>query len=469
MLLTISTTHKPATDLGYLLYKHPDKLQSFDMSFGKIHVFYPEASEDKCTAALLLEIDPIGLVRNNKGPSGEGFALEHYVNDRPYVASSFMSVSIAKVFSSAMNGTCRDKPELVEVKMPFEVNINVLQSKGGELFLRKLFEPLGYEVAVKEYILDEQFPEWGNSKYFAVTLKNVLRLRDILSHLYVLIPVLDNDKHYWISEHEVQKLYEKGEGWLKDHPEKDQIVKRYLRNLRALTKVAFTKLMEGEPEKDEGLMEINEESLEMKKELSLHEQRLTRALEEIKLAGAERILDLGCGEGRLLRLLMKENQFKEIVGMDVSYRSLEIAKERLNLDRLPPKQKDRIKLIQGALTYKDKRLKGYDAAAVVEVIEHLDISRLSAFERVIFEFARPLTIVITTPNAEYNIKYENLSAGKFRHNDHRFEWTRKEFEKWATTIADKHNYEVRFAPVGDWDEEVGAPSQMGVFKVKLQY
>jgi 3' terminal RNA ribose 2'-O-methyltransferase Hen1 len=466
MLLTISTTHKPATDLGYLLYKHPDKLQSFDMSFGKIHVFYPEASADKCTVALLLEIDPIGLVRNNKGPSGEGFVLEHYVNDRPYVASSFMSVSIAKVFSSAMNGTCKERQELVEVKMPFEININVLRSKGGELFLRKLFEPLGYEVSVKQFVLDEQFPEWGESKYFSVTLKNTLRLRDVLSHLYVLIPVLDNDKHYWIGEHEVQKLYEKGEGWLKDHPEKDQIVNRYLRNLKALTKVAFAKLMEGEPEKDEETIELNEESAEMKRELSLHEQRLTRALEEIKLAGAERILDLGCGEGKLLRLLMKENQFKEIIGMDVSYRSLEIAKERLNLDRLPPKQKNRIKLIQGALTYKDKRLKGYDAAAVVEVIEHLDISRLTAFERVIFEFARPLTIVITTPNAEYNVKYENLSAGKFRHTDHRFEWTRNEFEMWAIAIAEKHNYEVRFAPVGDWDEEVGAPSQMGIFKIK---
>lgn len=202
------------------------------------------------------------------------------------------------------------------------------------------------------------------------------------------------------------------------------------------------------------------------KKISLHQQRLNKALDELKLSGAQSVLDLGCGEGKLLKLLMKEAQFDNIVGMDVSYRTLEIAKVRLNYERLPQKQKERLRLIHGSLTYRDKRLKGFDAAAVIEVIEHLDLSRLASFERVVFESARPLTVVITTPNAEYNVKYEALSEGAFRHSDHRFEWTRAEFERWASGIATKYNYEVRFEPIGDWDEEVGAPSQMGVFKIK---
>jgi 3' terminal RNA ribose 2'-O-methyltransferase Hen1 len=466
MLLTITTTHKPATDLGYLLYKHPGKLQSFEISSGQVHIFYPEASEEKSTVALLLDIDSVGLVRNSKGPSGEGFALENYVNDRPYVASSFMSAAIAKAFGTAMNGTCKDKPELPEVKMPFEVTIQVLPSRGGEKFLRSLFEPLGYEVEAVQLVLDASYPEWGNSRYFSVTLRNTIRLKDLLSQLYLLIPVLDNDKHYWISEHEIQKLEEKGAGWLQEHPLKEQIIKRYLKNLGRYTKVALANLLKDEPEKAD-LEESPEESDtdEKPEKVSLHNQRLHKALEEIKLSGAERVLDLGCGDGKLMRLLLREKQFTEIAGMDVSWRSLEIAKDKLNIDRIPEKQKQRIKLFQGSLTYRDSRLKEYDAAAVVEVIEHLDPGRLEAFEKVLFESAKPATVVITTPNAEYNSKYESLTAGSFRHSDHRFEWNRPEFETWCSRVAEKYNYTVTFAPVGDWDESVGAPSQMAVFKI----
>jgi 3' terminal RNA ribose 2'-O-methyltransferase Hen1 len=150
--------------------------------------------------------------------------------------------------------------------------------------------------------------------------------------------------------------------------------------------------------------------------------------------------------------------------MDVAYRSLEIAHDRLKLDRMPENQRDRIKLIHGSLTYRDKRLEGYDAAAVVEVIEHLDPSRLAAFERVLFSAARPRTVVVTTPNREYNVRWETLPAGRFRHKDHRFEWTRGEFQAWAESVCDRFGYSATFAPVGPVDEEVGAPTQMAMFK-----
>jgi 3' terminal RNA ribose 2'-O-methyltransferase Hen1 len=461
MLLTITTTHTPATDLGYLLHKNPARVQSVDLSAGQAHIFYPEASPERCTVALLLDIDPVGLVRNARSPSGDNFALEHYVNDRPYVASSFLAVALSKAFATAMNGTCKDRPGLVDTPLPFMVTLSVLPARGGEALLRRLFEPLGYSVTAQGYPLDEQFPDWGPSRYFTVTLSHRLRLRDLLAHLYVLIPVLDNDKHYWIGEHEVEKLLAKGEGWLQAHPEWEQITRRYLKNLGALTRRAFSLLDADDPEAEEP-DEVPTEVAARRQ--SLHLLRLESAFEQLKASGATRVLDLGCGEGKLLRLLLREKQFQTILGMDVSPRTLEIARDKLHLDRLPEREQQRITLIQGSVVYRDKRLQGYDAAAVVEVIEHLDPARLEAFGGVVFGHARPGTVVVTTPNAEYNRLYESLSAGAFRHADHRFEWTRAEFEAWGGQIAGTYGYSVRFHPVGPESPDAGAPSQMAVFE-----
>ncbi len=459
MLLTLTTTYRPATDLGFLLHKHPDRFQSVDLAIGKAHIFYPESSEERTTIALLIDIDPVGMVRGKKGR--QGTTLDHYVNDRPYVASSFMSTAIAKAFSTAMNGTCSGKPELVNVKMPFEVKIAVLPSpKGGELLIRKLFEPLGYTVKLQRHILDEQFEDWGESKYFTLELSHTLTVQALLTHLYVLIPVLDNDKHYYVSQKEIDKLLDKGKGWLEDHPEKEQIVRRYLINLRGLTRKALEKLNEGE---DKDIHEEEEEPAIAEIKQSLHQQRLSLVLEKLKESGAERVVDLGCGEGKLLRMLLKEKQFTKIAGMDVSYYGLLKAKDRLRYDRMAPMQKERLELFQGALTYQDKRLEGYDAAAIVEVIEHLDEARLKSFERVVFECAQPKTVIITTPNVEYNVLFEKMEEGKLRHKDHRFEWTRAEFQQWAKRVAEKNNYKVEFLPIGEEDEKVGAPSQMGIF------
>ena len=458
MLLTITTTRAPATDLGYLLHKNPERLQSFPLAFGQAHVFYPEASAERCTAALLLDIDPIGLVRNRRGPAGEGHALEQYVNDRPYVASSFLSVAIAQVFGSALAGRSKERAELAEAKLPLTARLAVLPCRGGEKFLRQLFEPLGYCVAAREHPLDPQFPDWGASPYFTVELTAECRLHELLSHLYVLIPVLDNDKHYWVAEDEVEKLLRHGDGWLRDHPACDIITRRYLKHQRSLASLALARLADEADDVRAAEDEIVEERVH------LNEQRLGAVLAVLKDCGAQRVLDLGCGPGKLLKRLLGDKQFTEIVGVDVAHHALEIAHDRLRLERLPDKQRERIRLLHGALTYRDKRLAGFDAAAVVEVIEHLDPPRLSAFERVLFEFARPRTVVITTPNVEYNVKFETLPAGQLRHRDHRFEWTRQQFQDWATRTASRFGYEVRFLPVGPEDPVLGAPTQLGVFK-----
>lgn len=462
MLLTLSTTHHPAHDLGYLLHKHPERFQSFDLSFGKAHVFYPEAADERCVACLLLEVDSVGIVRG-RNPD-QAFLLDQYVNDRPYAASSFLSVAISQVFGSALQGRCGNRPELAGAAIPLAARIDVLAVRGGEPFLRAVFEPLGYAVEAVRCPLDERFPDWGESPYFAVTIRKTTTLAELLTHLYVLVPVFDGKKHYHVGGDELEKLLAKGEGWLAGHPRKEEIVRRYLRFQGSLSRMALARLTQ-EDEADDGEDETPAEKAEdAETALSLNDQRLETVAAALRGSGAKRVLDLGCGEGKLIRALLQDRQFEEIVGLDVSMRALEIAQRRLKVDRLPSKQAQRVRLIHGSLTYRDKRLEGFDAAALVEVIEHLDPPRLAALERVVFEFAQPQTVVLTTPNREFNVTWESLPAGQFRHSDHRFEWTRQEFEAWAKRVAERFGYGVRFLPVGPEHPEFGPPTQMGIFR-----
>lgn len=463
MIFTITYTQPPATDLGYLLHKNPSRPQTFELNHGKAHIFYPEATSERCTVALLLDIDPVDLARGKKGSSGEG-GLFDYVNDRPYVSSSFMSVAISRVFGTAMSGKCKEKPELAAIKLPLKAKIMMLPCKGGEEIIYRLFEPLGYKVDVEGYMLDEKFPKWGKSRYYTVSLEGEVRVRDLLNHIYVLIPVLDSEKHYWVGEDEIDKLFQHGEGWLVDHPEKELITGRYLIRKKRLVNQALKRLLEAsdvvddENEDDEPLK--NEET---EKKLNLNQQRLGTVVAVLKSVNAKKVIDLGCGEGNLLSLLLKDKSFEQITGVDVSYSVLERAKDRLKIDRLPEMQRKRISLFQSSLVYRDKRFSGYDAATVIEVIEHLDENRLQAFEKVLFEFTRPQTVIVSTPNKEYNFHFQNLFEGNLRHRDHRFEWTRKEFETWAVKVAEKYGYSVRFLQIGEIDDEFGSPTQMGVF------
>ncbi|MEU5383458.1 3' terminal RNA ribose 2'-O-methyltransferase Hen1 [Kitasatospora cineracea] len=526
MFVSISTTgtaENPASDLGFLLHKHPDKVQRFATAHGTAHVFYPEAGEQACTAALLLEIDPTALLRQGRGKGRSGspdLALAQYVNDRPYAASSLLAVALRTVYRSAMKGECAHRPELPGRALPLRIALPAVPVAGGDGpgLVERLFAPLGWQVDARPVPLDESFPEWGDSRYVRLELTGTLRLADALQHLYVLLPVLDGSKHYWVAPDEVDKLLAAGQGWLADHPERALIIRRYLSRRWSLTRLAterlaLARLAEADDreaeEIDNAVPDVPDvpdapetadtadattatataEEVNVTRSTgptgpitavaqaagaaeggrergeSLAAQRRTAILAALARTGAAQVLDLGCGQGELVGALLKEPRVTEVLGVDVSSLALTIAARRLRLDRLPERQARRVKLVQGALTYTDARLKGYDAAVLCEVIEHLDLPRLPALEYAVFGAARPGAVVVTTPNAEYNVRWETLPAGHKRHDDHRFEWSRAEFAAWTEQVAADYGYTVELEPVGPVDPEVGAPTQLAHFRL----
>jgi 3' terminal RNA ribose 2'-O-methyltransferase Hen1 len=466
MLLTITSTEAPATDLGFLLHKHPGRVQSFAVSAGQAHVFYPEAAEQRCTAALLLEVDPIGLARQHRGgrrgTGPDGFSLAEYVNDRPYAASSMLAVALGRVFRTALNGRCEARPELAARPLPLEIGLPALPCRGGPDLAGRLLGPLGWTVRAEPVPLDEAL-QWGDSKYLSVRLTGRLRLADALSQLYVLLPVLDDSKHYWVADAEVDKLIRAGSGWLAQHPERDLITRRYLAHRKRLVLSAVGRLAEVDDTAPEALDNAVPDDEPGAAAPPLAEQRRAVVLAVLRGCGAGTVADLGCGEGALVAALLREPTVRRVLGVDVSPRALDRAAQRLHLDTMPERQRDRVSLLQSSLIYADDRLTGLDAAVLMEVIEHIDPPRLAAMEQAVFGYARPGTVVVTTPNAEHNVRFRGLAAGTMRHPDHRFEWTRPQFRDWAGAVAARRGYQVSYRPVGLDDPEVGPPTQLAVF------
>ncbi|MDL2220668.1 3' terminal RNA ribose 2'-O-methyltransferase Hen1, partial [Eubacteriales bacterium OttesenSCG-928-N14] len=434
MLLSITYRGRNASDLGYLLFKNPSRPREFSLNYGKAYVFYPVVEENICTASLLLDIDPIDLARGKVGSKDGG--LFDYVNDRPYVSSSFMSTAISRVYGTALSGRCDKRPELVEQPLDLEASVIMLPCRGDTQMLNRVFEPLGYQVEYRTTVLDEKHPEWGEGNYVDLTIRGTVRLQSLLRHLYVLIPVFDRRKHYWIGRDEVDKLLRNGEDWLDTHPEKEFITHRYVAGRRRLAQLALKELSIAQMDDGQAGAVAQPVSDEVEDAAvsapNLNTRRLQSVVQVLKEHGVSSVIDMGCGEGKLLSLLLKEKQFSKIAGMDVSVQVLEYAKRNLKIEQLPEIQKNKIALFQGSITYADDRFKGFDAACVIEVIEHLDESRLAAFERVLFGEAKPGLVLLTTPNAEYNENYAFLKeSGQLRHGDHRFEWTREQFQTWA--------------------------------------
>ncbi len=439
-------------ELSFLLQKHPDKVHTQSTTFGEVHVFYPAPQR----VVLMIEVDPMKLTRRGGASS---FALQPYVNDRPYVASSLLSVALNQMFRTAMIPRCESHPQLVEKAVEVEIEIPLLPCRGGEKLLRRLFEPLGYDVQATPLAIDEAYPQWGDSAYFHVVLTAHLEIYRALRHLYILMPVLDNEKHYWVGTDEVEKLVQRGEDWLADHPEKELIVTRYLRFRKDLRQRALSELVPLTAEQAEGEEEAGACEEQEERRLGLHDQRLDAVAAVLEERGVSSVADLGCGEGRLLRRLLKNSRLSKILACDVSPLALERAGQAL--ERRSEAQRARVELFQSSLLYADDRLLGAEAAVLVEVIEHVDPEHLPRLARNLFGHLRPQLIVVTTPNVEYNAVWESLPTGRFRHSDHRFEWTREQFREWAEAV--RGDYQVELRGVGEPHELYGCPSQMAVF------
>ncbi|MDH3742784.1 MAG: 3' terminal RNA ribose 2'-O-methyltransferase Hen1, partial [Hyphomicrobiales bacterium] len=302
---------------------------------------------------------------------------------------------------------------------------------------------------------------------FDLRLSGTVRLADLLNHLYVLVPVLDNAKHYWIDREEIDKLLAKGEGWLAGHPAKELIARRALKHRRSLANQALERLAESLEADDEAAgddVPVPEPEEALEKPIRLHDLRLDTVVETLQSKGVRTVLDLGCGEGKLIARLIKLKGIDRIVGVDASVHTIEKAVRRLHLDQAGDALRERLQLRLGSLTYGDRDWRNFDAATLVEVIEHIDPPRLSSLELSVFGDARPSLVIATTPNREYNALFDGMPAGTLRHPDHRFEWTRQEFKNWADRIATDHGYTVTLSPLGPEDKTHGAPSQMAVFE-----
>lgn len=461
MLLTITYEGHNTQELGFLLHKNPERAQQFALSYGKAYVFYPEVSDERTTAALLLDIDPIDLARGKLGSQDGG--LFDYVNDRPYASTSFLSTAIVRIFGTAMSGRCDKRQELADTPLQLTACLTSLKDGGDTELAKALFEPLGYTVKTERVMLDAQFPEWGQSPYIDLTISGTVKLSELLNHIYVLIPVFDQQKHYYISEDEIQKLLAHGEGWLASHPCKEKITRRYFSARKSYARKALDILLSEELGAGEPIGTSDEAAAEQEARTPLNTQRMETVRNAVLASGASSVIDLGCGECRLTSLLLNEPQIKKVTACDVSVHALEKAAQRLHLDRMQPYRKNKLTLMQASLTYKDKRFGGYDCACVIEVIEHIEPMRIPAFERAVFEFAAPRTVILTTPNREYNANYEHMQENTLRHGDHRFEWSRAEFQAWTAHICEKFGYSCVISGIGDFDEQRGTPTQMGVF------
>ncbi|MFZ4843620.1 methyltransferase domain-containing protein [Mycetocola saprophilus] len=501
MYLSITLTGSHASGLNHLLHKHPDRVHRREKNGSTATVFTPVFEPDRATVGLLLEVDPIGLVRG-QGAARDSFTLGQYVNDRPYAANSLLAVALRQSFSTAFAGNSTARADIVDIPLPLRFEIPALP---GDTLIRELFEPLGWRVSETEVPLDPEIPAWGSAAAHRVVLEQDIVLARALSQLYVLLPVLDGAKHYWVDQSETQTLLRHGGDWLASHPRRELILRRALIHQGEYVDEAIAALdgvadapgtpgawnaqgvsdapdAQGTPgalatpatgaaasaigsaaNKTGPSASATGPAASATPRISLARERRDGILTRLRELPVSTVVDMGCGQGALLNVLLRDARFTRVIGADVSPSVLAQAERALGLDRMPETQRARLELVQSSLTYRDDRLAGADAMVLMEVIEHLDAERLPRLELAVFAHARPAHVLVSTPNAEYNVHYPGLAPGSFRHTDHRFEWTRAEFADWAERVAAEHGYLVAYSGLGPEDPATGAPTQLATF------
>lgn len=444
MQLTIQASGDNVKAISYLLSKNPDNLYERNHKGHLVRLFYSKFTEEEVEVTIFVTPDPIELLQNRSN----SYDITHYINDREFAVSSIFTSFVRSALGTALNGQPKEEYlKWVSYRFPFKFQFGPVASTFSDLQIKDLFEPIGYEVSISRPEIDYAIDLKEKSSARMITLSANQTLQDALRHLFVLIPVIDDYKHYFIDEKEIEKLQRYGEGWLEEHPKRDSIYRQALRFKEIYSQV----------ERPSSQEQTDEEA----KKVRLNDLRYGKIVEKAEIMRPKSIVDFGSGEGKLsLRLGFLEG-VKEILAVEPS----EI--ENLKAKRRFEKVKDQPNFVEpetlwGSLFYFDERLKGKDLIILCEVIEHIDEYRLPKAMDMILHQYTPESLIITTPNKEYNVVYD--MEENYRHSDHRFEWTRQEFREWCHARNHQNLYELEFLGIGQEHLSQGFPTQMCVFK-----
>ncbi|WP_342431763.1 3' terminal RNA ribose 2'-O-methyltransferase Hen1 [Neobacillus sp. FSL H8-0543] len=443
MQLSLTVRGTGAETVSYLIAKNPTNLYERNEKGFKVRLVYPTFTNDEAEFLIYVQPDPIDLARN----SAEKYDITSYINDREFAVSSIFVSAIRKALGTALNGKPDEEyTEWVDHPFVMELNFGPVATDLNDREIEDLFKPIGYKVTIESGV--STFREKSSAKFITITGEQTVQ--NALKHISTLIPVIDNYKHYFIDEREVEKLDRYGDDWLESHPAKLLILKRALRYQSLIVKSKFYH----REQSTKGIVE--------QPKVRLNEQRYDAIVNYIKgLPNRETIVDLGAGEGKLSVQFGFIDGVKEILSIEPSSKSRVKAIKRFQEEN----DKERYiepKSLAGSLYYFDERLQNKDIIVLCEVIEHIDEHRLPNIFKTIVNDYRPRILIVTTPNQEYNVVYE--MDDEMRHDDHRFEWTRAEFREKCEQWTKDSSYQVSFQGIGEEIESYGQPTQMAIFR-----
>lgn len=450
MQISLKVYGEHARMVSHLIAKNPHNLYERKEKGGLVRIVFTKNEEREVHILFFVTVDNMELTKNQTNFS----SITHYINDRESAVSSIFCSVLRKAVGTALNGKPKDEfKEWVNYSFPLEITFGPLSTKLTNHELAGLFEPLGYELTIEngKVLLPASFAKKSSAKF--ITLKANQTIQDCFRHLFVLIPVMDQYKHYYIDEKEVDKLKRYGEGWLSFHPKRNEIIKESLIFSDLIEK---SRLIESKPSK--------EKQAPLTKKKSLNQWRYEKIIETVKgLPHNSRIVDMGAGEGKLTAQLGFIRGIEELVAVEPSEREQLKAKKRIEAlvgkpDFLLPTFK------WGSLFYYDSELEKKDIFILCEVIEHIDENRLGKIFDTIFTKYKPYHVIVTTPNQDYNAVYDMNEAK--RHSDHRFEWTQQQFKEWTKYWESHANYKAQIDGIGEYVEGYGYPTQMVIFSQK---
>ncbi|MNM55135.1 RNA repair, ligase-Pnkp-associating, region of Hen1 [compost metagenome] len=435
--------------ISYFLGKNPINPYIKETKYGTIEVKFIEYKSNFVDVYIVFRSKGLEMVKES-----EFKGLEHYINDREF---SISTIFLSNVKNSIGHVLSYDYDE-IDTNFDFSLTLGPISTKLPNEAILELFEPLGYDTEIKEIQLDYDF-KIESSGVYEITLNKTCNIVSLFRHIYVLIPVIDNYKHHFISKDEVDKLLRLGDGWLATHPKNEFISKRYVGYRESLFKTVITSL--------ENEKEVEESKIEEQKEekVGLGKLRYLEFAKQVENLGVTEVVDMGAGEGRLIELLAKNKNLNQLIACEPTLTGRQRMYARI--DKLDRKKLLSIKpqVIQSSLFYKDYRLVNKECIVLCEVIEHINADRIDNVMDIILNYNKPKHFIISTPNFEYNVLYETMKT-KFRHGDHRFEMTRKEFKEFIDKHAERCGYDVEYVGIGESHEQYGYATQMAVMKRK---